>query len=201
MVGERPKRTKPWIWAVVVALVAAYFLIGAWNSTRECNRRPTCKNNLKQIGLALHMYATDHDESFPTGERAAEVLGELMEGGYLKDGPTSEYEAYPVYVCPSARDNVKAWRRSGKLTEETCSYEWVAGLRAASRPDFALAFDKAGNHHGEGRNVLYVDGHVGWNTEEGFQERLAWQREMMERMVGGGEFVRFEDWKDARGEE
>jgi prepilin-type processing-associated H-X9-DG protein len=42
-------------------------------------------------------------------------------------------------------------------------------------PDTIVAYDKEGNHD-DGRNVLFLDGHVGWMDEAEFQLKLAEQQ-------------------------
>ncbi len=48
---------------VVVAIIAilAAMLLPALNRTREKARQAVCMNNLKQIGIAIHMYIQDYD--------------------------------------------------------------------------------------------------------------------------------------------
>jgi len=162
-----------------------------------------------QIGSAMHMYSTDHDDNFPQGTTAADVFIQLIEGGYLSE--KVGWPRTPVYVCPGATADVKAWRRAKKPTEETCSYEFLPGVHSHSLSDFVVGFDKSVSNHeymtlpgafvSRGRNVLFVDGHVEWNPEEYFEERLEWPREMMKSMEDGGEYVPLEDWREAQAEE
>lgn len=54
---------------MVIAIIAilAAILFPVFAQAREAARTIACLSNLKQIGLSVHMYAQDYDESFPMG--------------------------------------------------------------------------------------------------------------------------------------
>jgi len=82
---------------VVIAIISilAAMLLPALSRAREQARRTSCKSNLKQLGLALVMYALDYGGSFPTGggTHLADITL-IWSQGYAKD-PN-------VFECPSA---------------------------------------------------------------------------------------------------
>jgi len=106
--------------AVIVILIA--LLLPAVQTAREAARRSHCRNNLKQIGLALLQYHESH-QSFPFGfiehgtAWSATILPQLDQGNlyetlvFAEDGlgnwylPGPNFKAIqteiPAYRCPS----------------------------------------------------------------------------------------------------
>ncbi len=98
-----------------------------------------CADNLRQIGLALYIYAREHKGSFPPDIRT------LYEEEYFTD--------WSILDCPANKE---------KGTLDNPDYFYTGGLSVKSPSLAPLVRDKEGNHPEGGKNVLYVNGKIGW---------------------------------------
>ena len=117
------------------------------NRDRRTPSKLRCISNLKQIGLAIRMYAQEYKEEFPNCE-GAKGLEMLRSGGYL--------ENVKLYNCPSTTDMITD---NYDLRASSISYSYASGLNESTSVDSAVAWDKPCNHNKFG-NILFVDGHA-----------------------------------------
>lgn len=84
---------------VVIAIIAilAAILFPVFARAREKARETSCLSQLRQLGLALHMYAQDYDEMFPFDSYIGNPHPMLVNGlsPYVKNRN--------LFYCPSAR--------------------------------------------------------------------------------------------------
>ena len=156
---------------VVIAIIAilAAMLLPVLSRARENARRAVCMSNLKQIGLALKMYAQDYDEFFPTSSTGYVVSGTSNEASFAfslllgrlhgTDITTNAYtKPCPNYlkntemlVCPSSND-VKytvdpedvnqVFVPSYTRGAGNCSYAYAQALDEKVLPESVLVCDK-----------------------------------------------------------
>ena len=135
--------------AVGASSLMSSILLPAVSGAREKARQAHCINNLKQIGLAILMYANDNKDKFP----AANGINGLQK---LID---QEYIGINIFSCASK----PAQYADGKLSTD-CPYIYIGGIYEkvpANASNLPLAFEKPGYHKGVNKvNVLFADGHV-----------------------------------------
>ena len=86
---------------VVIAIIAVLIalLLPAVQQAREAARRSTCKNNLKQMGLALHNYEETY-RRFPSGGEGTDWTGTMS---FLQGGATAinqtQFDPHSTYTA------------------------------------------------------------------------------------------------------
>jgi prepilin-type N-terminal cleavage/methylation domain-containing protein len=113
---------------VVIAIISilASILFPTFAQARESARRTQCSSNMRQLGFALGMYASDHDGLYPEHDRSTQ---------------DSTYQRGGLAVANWARTPVTNWARSifsyvKSLPVYTCTSNkgWALGADASSPP-------------------------------------------------------------------
>ncbi len=149
---------------VGVVILLGIFLPGP--ISRERAERVKCMANMKNLSVALYMYAQDNGNSYPTPEKWCDLL-------VNKFGDFN----YKSFYCPGGKEGI-------------CSYAMNPNCEPNSPEDIVLLFEAKGgwnqvggselltteNHKGEGCNVVFGDLHVEFVKTERLGE-LKWDTE------------------------
>ena len=100
----------------------------------------------------------------------------MFAADYDEKFPESLNNLYPKYISES--DMLRC-------PTKNIAYAYVKGLTEGSSPDAIIAYDVSVENHGDGRNVLFVDGHVKWHGEEEFQKLLQKTKDFLNSQVHG----------------
>jgi prepilin-type N-terminal cleavage/methylation domain-containing protein/prepilin-type processing-associated H-X9-DG protein len=118
---------------VVIAIIGilAALLLPALSAAKARARRIECVNNLKQVGLAMHMFAHDHNNRFPAQvstnaggalefvQSAARLGGEFYFLFRLVQPLSNDVATATIFNCPSDTrppTNSFAWLRNENLS-------------------------------------------------------------------------------------
>ncbi|MFQ5951959.1 MAG: Tfp pilus assembly protein FimT/FimU [Candidatus Omnitrophota bacterium] len=126
---------------IVFAIVIAMVFVSLPFLEQVIARRDKimCANNLRELGLAMYIYAREHEGKFPA------TIKVLYDEHYLSDKRLID--------CPSTR-------KTGSFEDPDYIYAAGQSIKDPSREVFV--WDKAMNHAGEGKNALYLNGNVVW---------------------------------------
>ncbi len=111
---------------------------------RAAVTRMTCGTNMSGLGKAIMIHSNDYNDEFPPDLETLMRTAEVTEKSL---------------ICPATG------------LRESYVYRG-AGLTTSAIPMMITVYETAGNHDGDGRNVLFLDMHVEWVTEERFRDLI-----------------------------
>jgi prepilin-type N-terminal cleavage/methylation domain-containing protein len=136
---------------VVVGIISllASLLFPVFATSRARARQTVCVSNLRQIGLAISLYAQDSDDLYPYGTDPIDKNTPQWDGTKYK----AQVEAMPMLqdVLHPYTASTQVWRCPADTGYDVLDADWVVGsdgpMRMDARP---TAFDKFGtsyNYH------------------------------------------------------
>jgi competence protein ComGC len=124
------------IFAVVFTMA---LMVPLMRSASDLIAKKACADNLRQIGLAMYIYAQEHGGKFP------DDIDTLYREKYLADEG--------ILDCIASRT---------KGDRSNPDYIYTGGLSVKSPSLEPLVMDRGSNHTRGGKNILCVNGSVVW---------------------------------------
>jgi len=160
---------------VVIAIIAILIalLLPAVQQAREAARRSTCKNNMKQLGLAIHNYADVYSEYFPLNWEPAFAARGGAGGVARNSRPTSLFQASLPYLDQAPL--FSRWTETRNLNAlasnpwQTLASTVISGFLCPSNPMPAVNNVRISVENGTRRQLARTDyrGSLGINTGRG----------------------------------
>lgn len=183
---------------VVIAIIGilAALLLPALSSARDKARSAQCCGNLRQISLALHLYADDHDDFFP--EAGSTIGWDQVDSTTGLNSWMQQIFPYvknkSVYRCPlDHRSQFSYFLGARAAYFENNAFSSVCRKRISNPSAFVLAGDTGGSLFGAGEfdpldadKDDYTQNCVG-GPANGASSWIAWKRH------SGGQNVLFAD--------
>jgi len=133
---------------VVIAIIAilAAMLLPALSKAKAKAKQAYCYNNLKQMGLAMHMYGDENNGKVPRGNEPFWWQVFIPYLGGIK-ASRDEYGRVRVYTCPGYPDKrqvmcyvVNAWTFSSTSDKTGSEIEGLQSLSRIQRPVATIYF-------------------------------------------------------------
>lgn len=174
---------------MVVAIIAvlASLLFPAFRVARERAKTVACANNLRQIGVAVVLYAGDYDRRYPIQfydksttrtDPAMSFMKVMPSGGNAAvDGGTGGYNCwlwllYPyhkngqLYICPSAKEKGRGWTYG--MSMDFTPVVTASGVVMNNRFNFTPWPVLRGSEVYRENKILVADGRAGLKTPNPF---------------------------------
>lgn len=173
---------------VVIAIIStlASFLLPAVSKARGDAKRINCVNNLKQLGMAFHLYTQDYNDLLPHNSNSTPSGSCWFNTITPYLNPNQNKSA--VKQCPSYTGDITGSNYSYKMNtslETSTPFRHIDTINDTTKTVLILdgktnstnawQYDGASgtfvDRHNKGGNLLFIDGHVAWYLQ---QDIIAW---------------------------
>jgi hypothetical protein len=148
--------------AWVTIIISAGVLLSN-EAQRRSNESGMCLSNMKVIGMAIQMYAEDHDKRMPPAEQWMDRIADYKSSSHVLHCPTA-LSAHPG-AYGYAFDSRRSCRKLGSDADQArtiLAYDSTKLGRNETDPGQSMPMP---GRHGEGNFVAYADGHSKWLRE------------------------------------
>lgn len=158
--------------------ILAAIMFPVFAKSREKARQSSCLSNLKQLNMAMVMYAQEYDERFPPKprsqapqrlengrsavERGLDMARDYPPGDWRWD-TFHELRNDELYVCPTTR-SAYSYQCNPALYDLSQKDVWEPG-RVIQLYDNGLLDRSSPPPHNQGYNAGFVDGHCLWTQD------------------------------------
>jgi type II secretory pathway pseudopilin PulG len=156
---------------IVVVVILAGMILPSGPRGKANPLRIQCVNNLKNVGLAYRIYATDNQENFPWERMGTNAPSVAMGSDRLKSflAITNQLSTPKILICPA--DNRKESASWSNFTSQNLSY-FVSPDASQSFPESFLSGDRNICSNG----VIFPRGRV--KIPHSAVSNLSWTKDM-----------------------
>ncbi len=140
----------PAVYMLVILPMVMAIMLPALSRTKTMAQRIVCATNLKGLGTAMVIYASDYDDKLPTADKWCDLLTSYMDVNPVSFKCASTTEGSFSYAL---NENL-AGRGMDVSPDVVMLFEADAGPNAVGGPEMLVS-----DRH-EGCNIVFMDGHV-----------------------------------------
>lgn len=180
---------------VVISIIAilAAMLLPALGGAKRKAIQISCVNNLRQLGMALRLYADDNQSQFPLRRGGSDVWFERTTNYYasrkLLRCPTEPLDSPRSYLINGWND----WFKDNLSEEEFgqyMNYQWPAGMKDVNIPEPSETIVLGEKRYGSGHvHMDFMQGSAGNDVEEIDQNRHRANKNGAADKGGGSNFA------------
>ena len=156
---------------ILIGGVLTAVLIPTRQRNQELARRAACKGDLRCLGIAMHLYADEYGNAFPTVDPVSPAFD--ADPAHTVQAFALLYPNYTenphIFGCPSAHSSHNDFLPGGTLSTKSTGYAYDSRHSSTHAGPVIIAGDcrdglkqVSANHGGAGGNYLAIDSSVMW---------------------------------------